>query len=87
MKKLFVVLLSYDCKIEWDEVVVLCKLLVDDTGFTEEEKREAINKACEISEEGDIVFFSPASASFDMFKNFEERGNKYKEIVNRLGNA
>ena len=39
-------------------------------------KREAV--------EGDIIFFSPASASFDMFKNFEERGNKFKEIVNGL---
>lgn len=31
--------------------------------------------------EGDVVFFSPASASFDMYKNFMERGNLYKEIV------
>ncbi|MBO5143493.1 MAG: UDP-N-acetylmuramoyl-L-alanine--D-glutamate ligase [Clostridia bacterium] len=45
---------------------------------------EAVNKANEIAEEGDIVFFSPASASFDMFKNFEERGKKFKEIVNGL---
>ena len=45
---------------------------------------EAVIKANEIAEEGDIVFFSPASASFDMFKNFEERGKKYKEIVNNL---
>ena len=30
------------------------------------------------------VILSPASTSFDMFKNFEERGNKYKEIVNSL---
>lgn len=45
---------------------------------------EVVNKANEIAEEGDIVFFSPASASFDMFKNFEERGKKFKEIVNGL---
>ena len=45
---------------------------------------EAIEKANEIAEEGDTVFFSPASASFDMFKNFEERGKKFKEIVNNL---
>ncbi len=45
---------------------------------------EAINKAKEVSKKGDIVLFSPASASFDMFKNFEERGNKFKEIVNKL---
>jgi len=44
----------------------------------------AVKKAYDISSKGDIVVLSPASASFDMFKNFEERGNKYKEIVNSL---
>ena len=45
---------------------------------------EAINKAKDVSKKGDVVLFSPASASFDMFKNFEERGNKFKQIVNSL---
>ena len=45
---------------------------------------DAIAKAKEVSKKGDIVLFSPASASFDMFKNFEERGNKFKQIVNKL---
>ena len=45
---------------------------------------EAVKVAYESSKDGDIVFFSPASASFDMFKNFVERGKKFKEIVNNL---
>ena len=45
---------------------------------------EAVRTAREIAKPKDIVLFSPASASFDMFKNFEERGKKYKEIVNHL---
>ena len=45
---------------------------------------EAVNKAKEISEDGDIVTLSPACASFDMFPNFAVRGNKFKEIVNGL---
>lgn len=45
---------------------------------------EAVLKAKEIAEAGDIVTLSPACASFDMFPNFEIRGNKYKEIVNNL---
>ena len=45
---------------------------------------EVVNKAKEIAEKNEIVLFSPASASFDMFKNFEDRGNQFKNIVNKL---
>ncbi len=45
---------------------------------------EAVNSAFNYSTKGDIVLFSPASASFDMFKNFMERGDKFKELVNEL---
>ena len=45
---------------------------------------EAVNQAKNLSNAGDVVLFSPASASFDMFKNFEERGNKFKDLVNKL---
>ena len=45
---------------------------------------EAVLKAKELAEKGDIVTLSPACASFDMFPNFAVRGNKFKEIVNNL---
>ena len=45
---------------------------------------EVVNKAKEIATPDEIVLFSPASASFDLFKNFEERGNLFKELVNEL---
>ena len=45
---------------------------------------ETVKIAKEVAKEGEVVLFSPASASFDMFKNFEERGNKFKELVNNL---
>ena len=45
---------------------------------------EVIEKAKEVAVDGEVVLFSPASASFDLFRNFEERGNKFKEIVNLL---
>ena len=45
---------------------------------------EAVNKAKEIAEVGDIVTLSPACASFDMFPNFAVIGNKFKEIINNL---
>ncbi|WP_346937125.1 UDP-N-acetylmuramoyl-L-alanine--D-glutamate ligase [Clostridium sp.] len=45
---------------------------------------EAVNKAVEISVGGDIVTLAPACTSFDMFENFEVRGNKFKEVVKNL---
>lgn len=45
---------------------------------------EAVRLAKRVAEAGEVVLFSPASASFDMFKNFEERGKKFKEIVNNI---
>ena len=45
---------------------------------------EAVRAAYKSASEGDAIVLSPASASFDMFKNFEVRGNKFKEIVNSL---
>ena len=46
--------------------------------------KEAVDSAKEIAQKGEVVLFSPASASFDMYKNFEERGDKFKKIVNAL---
>lgn len=45
---------------------------------------EVVKTAYENAVPGDIVILSPASTSFDMFRNFEERGNKFKELVNNL---
>ena len=44
----------------------------------------AFRKAADAAREGDTVILSPASASFDAFKNFEARGNRFKELVNGL---
>ena len=39
---------------------------------------ETIKIARKSAQKGEVVLFSPASASFDMFKNFADRGNKFK---------
>ena len=46
--------------------------------------REAVSIADSRSAEGDVVILSPASTSFDRFKNFMERGKAFKAIVNQL---
>ena len=45
---------------------------------------EAVNICVEQAEPGDAVLLSPACASWGMFKNYEERGDKFKELVNQL---
>ena len=45
---------------------------------------EAVNKSRELAVNGDVVSMSPASASFDMYKDFEHRGNHVNELVNNL---
>ncbi|HSR60546.1 MAG TPA: hypothetical protein VLL47_07305, partial [Robiginitalea sp.] len=45
---------------------------------------EAVKVAYKIAERGDTVLLSPACASFDLFKNYEDRGNQFKEAVKSL---
>ena len=45
---------------------------------------EAVDQASGIAVPGDTVLLSPAFASFDMFRNFAERGARFKELVARL---
>jgi UDP-N-acetylmuramoylalanine--D-glutamate ligase len=46
--------------------------------------KEAVNLANHLAKKDETVLLSPACASFDLFENFEERGDKFKEAVNRL---
>lgn len=43
-----------------------------------------VKKAYEITPDGGVVILSPAAASFDMFKNYKDRGNQFKEAVQSL---
>ncbi len=56
---------------------------LDDIAFADTFE-EAVRICVEYAESGDAVLLSPACASWGMFKNYEERGDKFKELVNRL---
>ena len=46
--------------------------------------KEAVQAAFHFSSKGDVVLLSPACASFDLFKNYEDRGNQFKQAVKNL---
>lgn len=45
---------------------------------------DAVKAAYHFAEKGDVVLLSPACASFDLFKNYEDRGNQFKQAVREL---
>ena len=64
------------------------RAVLDGSGFTDYETTddfpEAVRLAYAAAKPGDCVVLTPAAASFDRFKNFEERGNVFKALVNDL---
>ena len=60
-------------KQEKDLLIYMCETL-----------EETVSLAKKMAKPGNVVLFSPASASFDMFKDFADRGIKFKNLVNNI---
>jgi UDP-N-acetylmuramoylalanine--D-glutamate ligase len=44
---------------------------------------EAVELAKKLARSGDVILFSPSGASFDLFNNYQERGKRFRELINR----
>ena len=57
----------------------VCEIFIETQSMS-----EAVKIACKVSEPKDTVLLSPACASFDLFENYEDRGNQFKAAVRNL---
>ena len=61
----------------------IAKKIINKKTFIVDTMQEAVKMAKKVTQKGEICLLSPAAASYGYFKNFEEKGNIYKELVKR----
>ena len=74
-----IICLGLDNKKIIDTFSSISDLIIETSSMT-----QAVNSAYRIAKPNDVVLLSPACSSFDLFENFEDRGNQFKECVRKL---
>ena len=77
-----IICLGKDNKKLVDHFSAMCPKIMETDNLT-----EAVKQAKDWAISGDIVLLSPACASFDLFKNYEDRGDQFKSAVNQLSHG
>jgi UDP-N-acetylmuramoylalanine--D-glutamate ligase len=67
-----------------DDIIISAKRLNFKSFFKVSTLKEAVKKASTIAREGEVVLLSPASASFDQFRDYKHRGEEFVELVESL---
>mgnify|MGYP001606461292 CR=1 FL=1 len=72
--------------VEWERIKKSIKYHVSSIKYIAGLKtmKEIVQKASEIASKGDVILLSPACASFDMFKNYKDRGEQFKREVKKI---
>ena len=84
LDKVKVLILFGDTKKKIYDAVINEKTNEDIEIYVENSLDDVIKRANDYAKSGQVVLFSPASASFDMFRNFADRGIQFKDKVNKL---
>ncbi len=74
-----IICLGLDNKKIIDTFSSISDLIIETTSMA-----QAVNSAYRIAKPNDVVLLSPACSSFDLFENFEDRGNQFKECIRKL---
>ncbi len=74
--------------LEWSRIKSTIRYTLNAIRYIEgcKNMKEIVQKAAEVAKPGDVVVLTPACSSFDMFKNYKDRGEQFKREVGKLGN-
>ena len=80
----FVIVDNTKLQLEYNKKIIETFSSISDLIIETSSMNDAVNSAYRIAKPNDVVLLSPACSSFDLFENYEDRGNQFKECVRKL---